>query len=115
VHKGGGGQAERLTVAYRNNLDEHPCSKTSRESGLDRNEGTSAKSWQTSLVDWMVAPLPPEEREVFDEVFCSSPDPGANWRMFTMHSARQLIGRQEGTHVFPAFAGKHKVICQTVF
>ena len=110
MHKGGGSQAEILTVAYRNKLDEHPCSKTSRESGLDREEGASAKSWQTYPFDWMVAPLPQEEGEVFDEVFCSSPDPGANWRMLTKHSARRLIGRQEGTHVFPAFAGKHEII-----
>ena len=49
VHeKGGGGQAQRLTVTERKKLDEYPRRETSRESGLDQDEGTSAYSRETS-------------------------------------------------------------------
>jgi len=88
VHKGGSGQAERLTVAERNKLNEYSMQRTLRESGIDQDEGISANSWQTYLIDWMVVPLP-QIGEVFGELFCSSPEPEDNWWM-QRHSTRRV-------------------------
>lgn len=77
--KGEVGQALRITVIDRKKLRRY--ARTFERIWRRPGKGYISEFLIHIFVDWMAALLPQTKNIVFRYAFCSSPDPGDNWRI----------------------------------